>query len=286
MAFHVAVKAARHDLALDGPAHVRDLLGPLVDEQHHEVKIGVIGRDGLRHLLQEHGLARARRGHDQRPLALAERREQIHHTSRDRLLAGFETEPCLRVDRRQLVEHLDVDILVGRQALHFMDLSDPWPLLPSSRLHEGLDRHAFAQSVPLDHRGWHEGIASLTHVVGVGAPQESVPVGVHLQDALAGFERDRFTGFGDLRLEFRWPHTLPLHVDRSGTRRHRAATTTTAAAATTKPTTTTAIAAAAPAAAPAAALGLPLTTTITARRLASLPAKPTAAPRSPPLRHG
>ena len=33
------------DLALDRAAHVGDLLGPLVDEQHDEVHLGVVGLD-------------------------------------------------------------------------------------------------------------------------------------------------------------------------------------------------------------------------------------------------
>ena len=291
VALHVTVEATGHHLSLDGPAHVSDFLGTLVNEQHHELKIGMIGRDRLRYLLQEHGLAGARRCHDQRPLPLAKRRQQIHHAGRDRLLAGFKTQPRLRIDRRELIEGLDAGILVGRQPLHFLNFTDPWPLLPSSWLHEGLDRHAFAQPIPLDHRGGDERISPLTLVVGFRAPQEPVSVGVHLQDAVARLEGNRFTRFGDLRLKVRRPHPVPFHINRAGPGRHRAAATTAAAA--TKPPTTTAVTSS------AATMRRPLTSAgVTARRVPALPtwaalptlsalsAKPTAAPRSPPLRHG
>ena len=43
-------------------------------------------RDRLRHLLQEHGLAGTGRGHDQCPLPLAQRRQQVHDAGRHRLL--------------------------------------------------------------------------------------------------------------------------------------------------------------------------------------------------------
>jgi hypothetical protein len=115
---------------------------------------------------------------------------------------------------------------------------------------------------------------------------------MHLQDAVAWLEGNRFACLGDLRLEFRWPHALAFHVDSTGSRGHRAATTATTTAAP-KPTTPAAVAA-------AAAVRLPLSaaTTVPARRmpalstmaalaaLASLAAKTASAPGSPPLRHG
>ena len=60
----------------------------------------------LADMLQQNGLAGPRRGDDQRPLAFAQRREQIHHPGADRLGAGFQTEPLLGRDRRQTVETL------------------------------------------------------------------------------------------------------------------------------------------------------------------------------------
>ena len=235
-------------------------------------------------MLQQHGLARAGRRHDQRPLPLAKRREQIHHASRDRLLAGFEAKPGFGVDGRELIEVLDVDIEVGRHALNLLNLANPRPLLPPARLHEHLERHPLTQPIPLDHRRRHKGIGPLTLIVRFRTPQESIPVGVHLKDAASRFERDRLTIFSDFRFEFRGPHALPFHVDGTSTRRRGAAATTTAA---TKPPPPAAVAATTTAATVGLSLSLTLSAAaITARCLASLPAKSAPAPRSPPLRHG
>ena len=53
--------------------HVGDLLGPLVDEQDHQVDLGVVGLDRVRDLLHHRRLARLGRRDDQAALALADR---------------------------------------------------------------------------------------------------------------------------------------------------------------------------------------------------------------------
>ena len=58
--------------------HVGDFLGPLVDQQHDEVALGVIGRDRLCDILQQYGLTGTRRRNDHGALAFAERRHEIH----------------------------------------------------------------------------------------------------------------------------------------------------------------------------------------------------------------
>ena len=78
---HVAVgglvEGGRDDLAVHRALHVGHFLGPLVDEQHDEDDLGVVGGDRVGDRLQEHRLARAGRGHDQRALALAERGHEV-----------------------------------------------------------------------------------------------------------------------------------------------------------------------------------------------------------------
>ena len=73
---HVArgrlVEGRADHLALHRALHVRHLLRPLVDEQHDEGDLGVVGGDGVGDVLQDHRLARAGRGHDQAALALAD----------------------------------------------------------------------------------------------------------------------------------------------------------------------------------------------------------------------
>jgi hypothetical protein len=56
--------------------------GPLVDQQHDQVALGVIGRDRVRDVLQQHGLAGARRRDDERALAFADRRDDVDDARR------------------------------------------------------------------------------------------------------------------------------------------------------------------------------------------------------------
>jgi SAM-dependent methyltransferase len=65
------------DPLLHRPAHVGDLFWPLADEHHHEVNVGVAGRDRGGDGLQDHRLARLGRGHDEGALAQADRGDEV-----------------------------------------------------------------------------------------------------------------------------------------------------------------------------------------------------------------
>ena len=58
-------------------AHVGDLFGPLVDEQHDELDLGVVALDRRGDRLHDRGLAGLRRRHDEAALALADRRDEV-----------------------------------------------------------------------------------------------------------------------------------------------------------------------------------------------------------------
>ncbi len=98
---------------LTDPLHVGHFLGPLVDQEDDQVQLGVVLRDGGGHLLEQDRLARARGGDDQAALALADRGEQVHHPHAQRLGPGFEVDGLVRVDRGQLVEASEAQILLG-----------------------------------------------------------------------------------------------------------------------------------------------------------------------------
>ena len=74
-----AVERRGDDLALDRALEVGDLLGPLVDQDHHQVALGVVGRDRVGDRLQDRGLAGLGRRHDQAALALADRGRDVDH---------------------------------------------------------------------------------------------------------------------------------------------------------------------------------------------------------------
>ena len=94
---HVAggglVEGGGDHLALHRALHVRHLLGPLVDEQHDEDHLGVVGRDRVGDVLQDHGLAGAGGGHDQAALALALRGHHVEDARGHVLGRRLEPEP-------------------------------------------------------------------------------------------------------------------------------------------------------------------------------------------------
>jgi len=71
------VEGRGNHLALHRALHIGDFFGPLVDEEHDQVHLGVVLRDAVRDVLQQHRLAGPGRGDDQAALALADRHEQI-----------------------------------------------------------------------------------------------------------------------------------------------------------------------------------------------------------------
>ena len=75
---------------LHRPLHVGDLFGPLVDQQHDEVHLGMVLGDAVGDVLQQHRLAGARRRHDQAALTLADRHHQVEHARRQVLAFGLE----------------------------------------------------------------------------------------------------------------------------------------------------------------------------------------------------
>ena len=82
------VEGRGDDLALHRALHVGDFFRPLVDQQHDQVALGMVGRDRVGDVLQEHGLAGARRRDDQAALALADRRDDVDDARREVLVVG------------------------------------------------------------------------------------------------------------------------------------------------------------------------------------------------------
>ena len=126
---HVAgsrlVEGGADDLPLHRPLHVGHFLRALVDQQHDEVALRVIGRDGMGDVLQQHRLAGARRGDDQAALALAQRRDDVDDARGIVLLrrvAGFHLEPLIGIKRRQIVEMNLVTGLLGILEVDPVDL--------------------------------------------------------------------------------------------------------------------------------------------------------------------
>ena len=89
---------------MDGPAHVRDLLGPLADEGDHQEDLRVVGADAVGDLLEEHRLAGLRRAHDEGALALADGVDEVDQPLAQALGIGLEVDELDGMDGRQGIE--------------------------------------------------------------------------------------------------------------------------------------------------------------------------------------
>jgi hypothetical protein len=92
---------------------ISDFLRTFVDQEDDQIALGMIGRDRVRDVLHQHGLAGARRRHDQCTLTLADRCDDVDHPGRKVLSGGvFQLHPeaLIRKQRREVVE---VDLVLG-----------------------------------------------------------------------------------------------------------------------------------------------------------------------------
>ena len=162
------VEGRADDLALDAPAHVRDLLGPLADERDHEEDVRVVRGDAVGHGLQEHRLAGLRRADDERALALADRVDQVDHPLAEVLGVALEVDQLVRVDRRQVVEDRPAASRLDVDAVDRVDPEEAPVLLLLARGADGArDAVADAQAEAADLAG--------ADVDVLGARQQAVP---------------------------------------------------------------------------------------------------------------
>jgi hypothetical protein len=164
--------------ASDVLLHVRDLLRPLVDQQHDEVDLGMVLRDGVGHLLEEDRLTGLRRRDDESALPLTDRGHQVHDPHRQVLVLRFEVDPLVRVAGAQVVEGDAVLGLVGIVAvdpLHLQQREVALALL--RRAHLAQDRVTRSQVEPLDLARAYVDVVRAVQVVPVLRTQEAIALG-------------------------------------------------------------------------------------------------------------
>ena len=195
--------------------HVGDLFGPLVDEQHDEVHLGMVRRDRLRDVLQQHRLAGARRRDDEAALALADRRHEIHDARREVLGRRLELHPLLRIERREVLEEELLARLIRRLEVDRLDLDQREVALAFLR-RANLPRHGVAglQVELADLRRRHVDVVRARQVVVVGRAQEAEAVGQHLEHAF----RENEAALLGLRLEDLEDQLLLAHAGGAGDR--------------------------------------------------------------------
>ena len=150
------VAGAGEHLGRDGAPEVGQLLGALVDQQHHDARRRPLGADGAGDLLQQRGLAGLRRRDDQAARAFADGRQQIHRAHGD-VAARAEVEALGRVHRDELAEGGAGAVSRRRQAA---DRGDAGQLAARPALHDRPGhRGPLDQGVFLQEAGRHADLA-------------------------------------------------------------------------------------------------------------------------------
>ncbi len=169
----------------------------------------MVGRDGVRDVLQQHGLAGARRRHDERALALADRRHDVDDARRE-VLPGrvlvFHLEPLVRIERREVVEVDLVAGLLGVLEIDGVDLEQrKVALAVLGAANFALDGVAGAQSEAADLRGRDVDIVRAGQIVRFRRAQKAKAVGENFDHPFADD-----VGFADCELLEDAEHQLLL----------------------------------------------------------------------------
>jgi len=169
-------------------------LGTLVDQQHDERDLGVVGGNGVGDALQEHGLAGARRRNDQAALSLPQRCQQVHHAAGVVLLDGFQLDALVGVEGRQVVEEDLVAGFLGRLEIDGVHLDErEVPLAFLGRANLAGDGVAGAQIESPDLRRRDVDVVRARQIVVLGRAQKAETVGQALEHA---FGKDQPALFG------------------------------------------------------------------------------------------
>src|SRR5262245_24917988 len=191
---HVArgrlVEGRGDHFALHRALHVGHFFRPLVDEQHDEVALGVIGRDRMGDVLENDRLAGTRLRHDQTALAFAERGHDVDDASRQIFvgrLFDLHLQPLIRVERRQIVEMDLVALLFGVLEIDGVDLEQRVIALAVFRAPDlAFDGIAGAETEAPDLRRRHVDVVGAGEIVRVGRAEEADAVLENFHDAGAG----------------------------------------------------------------------------------------------------
>ena len=142
------VERGGYDLAFYRALHVRNLFGTLVNQEAHEVHLGVIRADSGRNIFEDSGLAGFRRAYDQAALAFANRAHEINDACRDGALAMLHSQAFVRIHRCEIAETHAVAALLDRGTVDSGDLLDSRVLLVlTGRARLPRNEIAFAQPV-------------------------------------------------------------------------------------------------------------------------------------------
>jgi hypothetical protein len=125
------------DFALHRPLHVGHFLGPFVDQKDDQVALRVVRCDRMGDVLQQNRLTGPRRRHDQRPLAFADRTDEVDDAGGsipDRRVLDLHLQTLIGVKRGEVVEG---DLVAGAFGILEIDLCDLGPARNNARPRRG-----------------------------------------------------------------------------------------------------------------------------------------------------
>jgi hypothetical protein len=191
------VEGRGDDFATHRPAHFRHLLGPLVDQQHDQGDIRVIGGDGMRNVLHQHRLAGLGRRDDQAALAFADRRDHVDDPAGDVFFGAdvaLQRHHPVGMQRREVLEQDLVLARLGGLAIDLVDLDQREVAFPVfGCAHLAFDGVARVQVEPADLGRRNVDVVGARQVGRLGRAQEPETVGQHFQHPVT---EDRLAGLG------------------------------------------------------------------------------------------
>ena len=188
VADRLLVEGRGHDLHRLGgvAAEVGHLLGPLVDEEHDDVHLRMVGGDGVGDLLEDDRLAGPGRGDDQGSLPEAEGRHQIDDPRLEHRGLGLERDAIVGMERCEVLEGWKV-VQEGRIAIVHLLHSQEGKV--GLRLLGGTDQAphdlALAEAEAPNLRGADVDVVGRGKVGVLGAPQEAEAVRQNRERPLA-----------------------------------------------------------------------------------------------------
>jgi hypothetical protein len=183
------VEGAGDDLGAYRALHFRDFLGTLVDQQHDQVAVRMIGCDRLCQALQQHGLAGLRRRNDEPTLTLADRRDQIDDARRQVLgaaVATLQRQALVGEQRCQVLEQYLVLGVLRRLEIDLADLQQGEIALALLwRADRAVDRVAGAKIEAADLAGRDIDVVGSGEIGAVCGAQEAEAVLEYLEHTIA-----------------------------------------------------------------------------------------------------
>ena len=175
-------------LCINGAGHIGHFLRTFVDEQHHDIGLGMVGSDGVRDILHQYGFTGLGLGHNESTLTFTDRREEVDDTHAGVCsgLVATEYELFLGEERCQVLESYAVADFRRVTAVDGPDIAHSKIFLVFERRTYGAVYHVTRlQTVGFDLCRRYIDIVGRGEVVVVAGTDESIAIGQYLKHAVS-----------------------------------------------------------------------------------------------------